>query len=497
MTRVLDHQPNHGHASGVDHGSPTESDKIESLGEEKVERLIDLTAVDPSDPAPRTAEPAQRTADSDGRSADSDGRSAEPARVHPLAAGIVAFGLVAWSVASGNARTLIVALALGVMIFLHELGHFVTARLTGMKATEFFVGFGPRVWSFKRGETEYGIKAIPLGGYVKILGMTNIETLDNPADEARTYRQQSYPRRVLVASAGTLTHLLLAFVCFFSVASVFGERIETIDGLTVGAVEETINGSPSPAKSAGLRKGEVLLSIDGKAVEVRETPEGLEYNLPELLVGTAGRAVIVVVGDTSTYTSRPVTITPVESVVEGVSRARLGIRLDTKIGSVSIKRHDPIRGARFAGSKIVSLAPMTFQALGDFFSPDRLEKYSNAVVNADQPDAVAAINDSRFMSPVGTVNTLSAAAKNDFRDGIMLFAAINVFVGMFNMAPMMPLDGGHVLVATYERLRSTRKRRYVADVRKLMPAAYAVMFLMLLLGATSLYLDIRAPIVLP
>jgi membrane-associated protease RseP (regulator of RpoE activity) len=92
---------------------------------------------------------------------------------------------------------------------------------------------------------------------------------------------------------------------------------------------------------------------------------------------------------------------------------------------------------------------------------------------------------------------LAAASNNSFTDGIMLFGAINVFVGMFNMVPMLPLDGGHVLVATYERIRSTRKRRYIADVRKLMPAAYAVMFLMLMLGISSLYLDLRAPISLP
>ena len=92
---------------------------------------------------------------------------------------------------------------------------------------------------------------------------------------------------------------------------------------------------------------------------------------------------------------------------------------------------------------------------------------------------------------------LAEVSGNSFTDGILLFGAINVFVGMFNMLPMLPLDGGHVLVATYERIRGTRKRRYIADVRKLMPAAYAVMFLMLLLGASSLYLDIRAPISMP
>jgi Peptidase family M50 len=133
-----------------------------------------------------------------------------PTKVHPLVtlAGVAAIAW--WTISSHALVTLGVVAALAGMIFLHELGHFLAAKATGTKATEFFVGFGPRIWSFRRGETEYGIKAIPLGGYVKIIGMTNLEEVD-PADEHRSYRQKSYPRRVLMASAGTGMHLLLAF----------------------------------------------------------------------------------------------------------------------------------------------------------------------------------------------------------------------------------------------------------------------------------------------
>ena len=88
------------------------------------------------------------------------------------------------------------------MIFLHELGHFVTAKVSGMKVTEFFFGFGPKLWSFTKGETEYGVKAIPAGAYVRIIGMNNLEEIP-PEDEPRTYRAQSYPRRLLVGVAGS------------------------------------------------------------------------------------------------------------------------------------------------------------------------------------------------------------------------------------------------------------------------------------------------------
>src|SRR5438309_7087936 len=98
------------------------------------------------------------------------------------------------------------------MVMFHEFGHYVWAKRFDMKVTEFFFGFGPRLWSVRRGETEYGIKAVPLGGYVKIIGMSNLEKDIDPADEPRTYRQQSYPRRLLVAVSGIATHFVIAIL---------------------------------------------------------------------------------------------------------------------------------------------------------------------------------------------------------------------------------------------------------------------------------------------
>lgn len=108
-----------------------------------------------------------------------------------------------------------------VMIFLHELGHYATAKWSGMKVTEFFIGFGPRIWSFRRGETEYGLKVLPLGAYVRIIGMNNLDEAD-PEDEPRTYRQQSFPKRLLVVSAGSIMHMVQAFVILVILLSVTG-----------------------------------------------------------------------------------------------------------------------------------------------------------------------------------------------------------------------------------------------------------------------------------
>ena len=187
-------------------------------------------------------------------------------RLALLVAATVSFGLYA-----GKGWLLIIA-AITVMIFLHELGHFLTAKWSGMKVTEFFLFFGPKLWSFRRGETEYGIKLIPVGAYVRIIGMNNIDECP-PEDEPRTFRQQSYPKRLLVVSAGSLMHFLQAFVLFVVVFSWLGVPAYTDQAQRLGArIDETewVIGSVSEgsgAEAAGIEEGDDLLSIDGHAVE--------------------------------------------------------------------------------------------------------------------------------------------------------------------------------------------------------------------------------------
>jgi membrane-associated protease RseP (regulator of RpoE activity) len=185
---------------------------------------------------------------------------------------LLIIGMVALGVLGGKGWLLVVT-ALVVMIFLHELGHFLTAKWTGMKVTEFFLFFGPKIWSFKRGETEYGIKMIPLGAYVRIIGMSNIDAQVSPEDEPRTYRQQSFPKRLLVVSAGSLMHLLQAFVLFAVVFSVLGVPggdllAERLGGPAVPEEDWTVGNIVigSAAERAGLRVGDDLVSVDGHPV---------------------------------------------------------------------------------------------------------------------------------------------------------------------------------------------------------------------------------------
>ena len=151
-------------------------------------------------------------------------------------------------------------LGLAVSIMLHELGHFWTARKSGMRATQFFLGFGPRIWSTHRNGVEYGVRAIPLGGFVKIIGMTNVDVVA-PEDEPFTYRQGTYARRMWVITAGSVMHMIIAIVLIVGVYSIWG-RVEESGVVRLAAVS-----ADSPAADAGLQVGDIIRTVDGAPVQ--------------------------------------------------------------------------------------------------------------------------------------------------------------------------------------------------------------------------------------
>lgn len=400
---------------------------------------------------------------------------------------IVAGGVLA-ALVTGTARTVAVVLAIVVMIMLHELGHFLTAKWSGMKVTEYFLGFGPRLWSFRRGETEYGIKAIPAGGYVKIIGMNNLDVVD-PADEARTYRQATFPRRLAVVSAGSVMHFLIAFVLMWVVIVFIG--LPNPKAVSVGSLSRFDQG-PSPAQAAGLRNGDVFVSVNGIKVQSSDALRGyIEHHAAQSLALVVKRDGKIV----------DLSVTPVDGtrVTEQGQHPVAAAAGPTGIIGVMlaspVERSNPLVALFDSGDQLVRYTGQVFAAFGHIFSAHGLSNYGHQLVgrNTGSGSLQGAAGD-RFVSPVGIVRLASDAAQSGFSTVLGLLIAINVFVGVFNMVPLLPLDGGHVAIAIYERVRSRRGRRYHVDVRRLMPATYAVMMVIVLLGITSLYLDITHPI---
>jgi membrane-associated protease RseP (regulator of RpoE activity) len=358
-----------------------------------------------------------------------------------------------------------------VIIMLHELGHFATAKWSGMKATEYFVGFGPRLWSIRRGETEYGVKAFPLGGYVKILGMTSMEELD-PSDEPRSFVNQSTSKRVLVASAGSIVHfllaLLLAVFALWFIGTPHAGRYSQITGLTQLS-------HPTPAQLAGLRLGDEFVSIDGVPATGTTIRSAIE--------GSKGRPVTMVV----LRHGQDVTLVASPRRIFGGSVYYLGIGF----GTPTVYRPTGIVGAvTGAGSLIGQVTSKTGEAFVHAFSPSGLTSLAHQVTSS-KAAAQARAGGTNTVSMVGAVQYLADAFRAGAMPFIGMLISLNISLGVLNMLPMLPLDGGHVAIALYERIRTRRGRaRYRADVAKLMPVVYAFMGFLLLFVAGKMYLDI-------
>ena len=360
---------------------------------------------------------------------------------------------------------LIVLFGIIAMVMVHEAGHFFAAKAVGMKATEFFFGFGPKLWSTRRGETEYGVKAFPLGGYVRIVGMNPYEEVA-PEDFGRTYREQPFRAKAIVVLAGVASHFVVAFVLFYVVASVLGVQVSTT---TVESVQATLaDGTPTPAAEVGILPGDRIVSIDGVA-----TDEWSE--VVAVIVDGPGDTVDLVLDRGGSQIELAVTLAAIEDG-DG-ERGFLGVRSDTVTD-----RAGPLEGAVDAGSAVGEATVASATGLW------RMVSGFGGLVEAVITGDAARIEETRPASPIGLVRI--GAETQDLGIGftLELLALVNVFVGLFNVVPIYPLDGGHFAVALYEKIRGRQ-----ADVRKLAPVAAVVVVFMVLLGVLAIYLDIANP----
>jgi membrane-associated protease RseP (regulator of RpoE activity) len=381
--------------------------------------------------------------------------------------GIIMIALLGY-LAFKNPWTFVFVLGLLLSVFLHEVGHFSTARLTGMKVTQFFMGFGPRVFSRTKGEVEYGVRALPLGAFVRIIGMNNVDEVD-PADESRAYRSQTFPRRLLVITAGSLMHMVIAFILFLGVYASGGRQQNTGISTVRGLAE-----SSSPASSAGIVVGDTLVSIGGIAVT--------DYNSVSAAIQSfsAGESISVVFEHDGVRQTRDVVLVQHPSIP---GRAYFGVMADDwgwkNLGVIESVGQSVVD----IGTTITDSVKGVVVALNPMNSIRHLTKSPEATLET-RPTTVVGISD--FSGTVG---------RSDGLKGVLaLLASINVFVGVFNMFPLLPFDGGHAAIAIYERARSRKGRLYRADINKMVPLATLVVGLLSLLLLTGLYLDITQPL---
>jgi membrane-associated protease RseP (regulator of RpoE activity) len=406
--------------------------------------------------------------------------SAPASRRALLRLGAVVAAVIGLFLAFGLGDLLLVIVAVVLMVIAHEAGHFATAKWSRMKVTEFFVGFGPRVWWLRRGETDYGIKAIPAGGYVKIPGMTNLEEVD-PADEPRTYRQAPCHRRVLVASAGSVMHFVMAFVLAWA-ALVFVGAASQHEVQVVGFVPfsgQRLN----PAERAGLRVGDVIVSVQGHRLA---SPE----QLTAAIAGSPGRSVVLGVRRGRHRLDLQVVPALRRRLVSG--RPRRAGEIGVELGTVTVPEN-PLGALGGAAVVVGQTTAGAIVGLGHLLSPSGIGSYVHQVLN---PSAAGPAQQAqRPESIIGAVRTAVQGAQAGAGPLLAVLIALNIFIGIVNMVPVLPLDGGHVAIALYERVRTRRGRPpYHADAAKLVPVAYGFVVLLAMLVVSAAYLDIAHPV---
>jgi membrane-associated protease RseP (regulator of RpoE activity) len=437
--------------------------------------------------------------------------------------------------------------AILVSIGLHELGHMIPAKKFGGKVTQYFIGFGPTVWSKQVGETEYGVKAIPLGGYVKIVGMLPPEAeelaesvevdaqgqrtlkvrksntgmftqlisdaraaeweLVGPEDSDRLFYKLPWWKKVIVMAGGPSVNILIAFFIFWGVFATYGQRsieaepgapvIESVSQCVLPAAEQGRECTPedpvSPALEAGLRPGDTVTRFNGVAITDWDQLRTLIRDNDD------GAAVIGYERDGRTLTGT--TNTTVEARQTSATDETL-----REVGflGVSPTIHEVVEtgGPLFTLDRMGTMTVETAEALVHL--PAKVWGVGRAIVGLEERDPespVSIVGGGRFAGETVSHETFPVQEKTVFL--LMLIGGFNFFIGMFNFVPLLPLDGGHIASALWEALRRGAARvrgrpdpGYV-DAAKLLPIAYVVASALLVMGVVLIVGDFVVPLHIP
>jgi len=374
------------------------------------------------------------------------------------------------------------ALAILISVALHECGHMWVARATGMKVRRYFVGFGPTLWSTRRGEIEYGLKAIPLGGFCDIAGMTSVEEL-TPDEADRAMFKQAAWKRVAVLFAGPAANFVIALVLLYGIALIWGlpnlhPPTRAVVGETACVAPEVAPGKvadctgPGPAALAGIRSGDVI-------VKVGNTPVSTFEDMAAAIRKLHGNVPIVAERNGTTITTY-VDVTPTQRYLSTGSNAQGGQQQPSTVGAIGV-------GA-------VKVAPTHYGPLTAIpatigFTGDLTREVGKALVAI--PTKVGALvhaigggqrDPETPMSVVGASIVGGDTVDHGLWVAFWFFLAqLNLILGAINLVPLLPFDGGHIAIAVFEKIRnlirSARGMVAAAPVNylKLMPATYVVL----------------------
>ena len=370
----------------------------------------------------------------------------------------------------------IVALLFSVMV--HEFGHYITARKYGMWVSEFFVGFGKRIWSTQRGETEFGVKAIPAGGYCKIEGMSPNDEMPQ-GQEDRAFYKASSGKKLIVLGAGSFLHFVLGFVLLFTLFAGIGTN------QVLPVINEVVPNSA--AQAAGIQAGDEVISINGKKVTEW-------YKDVEVIRQSQGKELRLVLDRNGEQIS--VTASARLTDIDGTKRYVLGI-----VNDMGLKRSGLLVSIKNSATVTRSFLVESVKSLGKL--PEKIPALWGATVRGEERDP------NGLVGVVGVARVSGEAVGSDkltvmerLATFVLIVASLNIFVGVFNLLPILPLDGGHMAVAIADSIRAFfarlrgRPRPAPIDVTVLTPITMVVFVVLATLTLLLLVADVINPVTL-
>jgi len=360
---------------------------------------------------------------------------------------------------------LVFVLSLFLIIMIHEGGHYLAARRYNFRVLEYFLGFGPKLWSVRRGEIEYGVKAIPAGGYVKIAGMNPFENDVPPGDENRAYTAKPVWQRIIVILCGPLSHFLVAGILFSILIATVGDG----HAAKVVAVKPRLAGSASPAAVAGLQPGDLIVQI------------GDVQNPDQAAIGAwmdahPGETTPLVIERGGRFLS--LQATPVNDPALG--RYRFGISM----GPVP----RPVPSAVWHGfGQVGTMTVESAKGIAHAFGPSGVVRMFTLLTTSTPR------NDQDAASLVGVGGMVgNMGANGQWAQFLFVFAYVTLFIGLVNLIPLPPLDGGHVALAVIEKIRGK-----AIDMKKVVPVSATVLVLLGFFSISAMILDVWKPIPSP